>query len=119
MSSEYSDEQNQVFIDHMEEYRDLIEGESPKETQRITTSFAGQLIKAVFLLSKRSNNGLAERLVYFDNLLAGVTFPFDYYLGSTYEKHFGKLPRKNKSKVPNNWKTQHEARKEMVFKKKD
>ncbi|MBU9714126.1 hypothetical protein [Evansella tamaricis] len=110
----YSDDQNQVFIDHMVEYRDFIEGENPKETQRLTIEFARQMMKTVPLLSDRNikGNGVAERLVYFDNLLAGVEFPFDYYLSGTKDLYFGKLPRKVGSKEPNKWKTQHEARRE-------
>lgn len=120
MYNEYSDEQNKVFIDHMEEYRRLIDGESPKETERLTKRFARDLMKTVHLLSDRNinGNGVAERLVYFDNLLAGVQFPFDYYLDGTYEDNFGELPRKNGSKEPNKWKTQHEARREKEYKQK-
>lgn len=87
-----------------------IEGESPKETERLTKAFAKELINTVPLLSGRNENRIAERLVYFDNLLAGVTFQFEYYLKSTYHSNFGKLPRKNGGKEPNKWKTQHEAR---------
>lgn len=121
MSNEYTDEQNQVFIDHMQEYRSLIGGESPKETERLTKQFVRDLMKTVALLSDRNikGNGVAERLVYFDNLLAGVQFPYDYYLGSTYEKYFEKLSRKNSNKEPNKWKTQHETRREKEYKQKN
>lgn len=112
MSIIYSSEQNQVFIIKMEEYRNLIAGESSKETERLTKAFAKQLVKEVPLLSSRSLNGIAERLVYFDNLLAGVEFPFQYYLARTYEEYFGNLPRKDGSKVPNKWRTQHEGRRD-------
>jgi hypothetical protein len=114
MSMIYTDEQNQIFVNCMEEYRKLIDDETAKETERLTKSFAKELIKTNSLLSDRNlkGNGVAERLVYFDNLLTGVTFPFKYYLESTYEKYFGKLPRKNCNCSPNKWKTQHEARRE-------
>lgn len=77
-------------------------------------------MKTVPLLSDRNikGNGVAERLVYFDNLLAGIPFLFDYYLDGTYEKYFGKLPRKNGSKEPNKWKTQHEMRREKEYNQK-
>jgi len=56
-------------------------GETAKETERLTKSFAKE-------------------------------FPFDYYLASTFEKYFGLFPRKNGSKEPNKWKTQHEGKRE-------
>lgn len=116
MADEYTDEQNQVFLDFMEEYRDWVEGEFPKETERLTKAFANRLVKTVSLLSDRNLNGVAERFVYFDNLLAGVDFPFEYYLQGTYDKYYGKLPRKIGSNEPNKWKTQHEARREKAYK---
>ncbi|WP_053365744.1 hypothetical protein [Bacillus sp. FJAT-27245] len=116
MATTYTDEQNHVFLEVMDEYRRRIEGASPKETERLTRGFAKGLINTVPLLDGRSENGIAERLVYFDNLLAGVTFPFDYYLKSTFH-FFGKLPRKSGVTKPNNWKTQHEARREKEYKK--
>ncbi|SLK50458.1 Uncharacterised protein [Mycobacteroides abscessus subsp. abscessus] len=70
-----------------------IESESPKETERLTKGFAKELLNTVPILAGRSQNGITEILVYFDNLLAGVTFPFDYYLKSTYDIYLGKLPR--------------------------
>jgi hypothetical protein len=75
-------------------------------------------MKTVPILSEWAidGNGVAERFVYFDNLLAGVHLPFDYYLDETYEQYFGKLPRKNGCKDPNKWKTQHEARREKEYK---
>jgi hypothetical protein len=118
MANEYTKEQNQVFVDVMEEYRRRTKGESPKETERLTMRFARELINTVPLLSDRSQNGIAERLVYFDNLLAGVTFPFEYYLKSTCDNFFGKLPRKSGAKEPNKWKTQHETRREKEYKAK-
>ncbi|WP_099363586.1 hypothetical protein [Fredinandcohnia onubensis] len=111
MAKIYTKEQNQVFVDVMNDYRDRIDGLSPKETQRITKAFAKELINTVPILSDRSQNGIAERLVYFDNLLAGVTFPFQYYLKNSHH-YFGKLPRKDGGKEPNKWKTQHEGRRE-------
>lgn len=116
MPVEYTDEQNQVFIDCIEEYRDLIEGESAKETERLSTAFAKQLMKTSPLLSSRTPNGIAERLVYFDNLLAGVTFPYEYYLAGTYETYYGKLPRKSGRADPNKWRAPHEARREKQYK---
>lgn len=118
MAQTYSNEQNQVFVEHIEEYRNLIDGESPKETERLTKSYAKHLMKAADLLSDRNiqGNGVAERLVYFDNLLAGVQFPFDYYLESSFEQYNGLVPRKNGSKEPNKWKTQHESRREKEYK---
>jgi hypothetical protein len=112
MATIYSDEQNKVFVDCIEEYRNWVDGETAKETERLTKSFAKQLIREEPLISDRGYNGVAERLVYFDNLLAGIEFPFDYYLASTFEKYFGLFPRKNGSKEPNKWKTQHEGRRE-------
>ena len=112
MATIYSEEQNKVFVDCMEEYRNWVDGETANETERLTKSFAKQLIREEPLISDRGYNGVAERLVYFDNLLAGVEFPFDYYLASTFEQYFGVLPRKNGSKEPNKRKTQHEGRRE-------
>jgi hypothetical protein len=112
MARMYNDNENQVFVDNIMEYRSLIEGKSPKETKRITNEYAKRLVTSVSLISDRSVNGVAERLVYFDNLLAGVKFDYKYYLISSYEKYFGKLPRKNGSTEPNKWKTQHEGRRE-------
>jgi len=40
MPKSYSDEQNQVFIDFMEDYRNLIEDKTEKETVILTKSFA-------------------------------------------------------------------------------
>jgi hypothetical protein len=85
MTRIYTKEHNQVFLDVMEQYRRRIEGESPKGTERLTKGFAIELINTVPIRSERSQNGIAERLVYVDNLLTGVTFPFDYYLKSTYD----------------------------------
>lgn len=112
MASVYTKEQNQVFLDVMEKYRRRIDGASPKESARLTKGFAKELINTFPILSSRSQNGIAERLVYFDNLLAGVTFPYEYYLKNTYEIYFGKFPRQSGSKEPNKWKTQHQARRE-------
>jgi len=69
-------------------------------------------MKTLSILSDRNinGNGVAERLVYFDNLLAGVQLPSGYYLKSTYEKYFNTLPRKNSNREPNKWRTQHEVR---------
>jgi hypothetical protein len=112
MANVYTMEQNDVFVKAIDEYRKRIEGESPKETERLTKAFAKELIKETPLLSGRSPNGVAERLVYFDNLLAGVTFSYNYYLESTYDLYFGKKSRKDAGKEPNKWKTQHEGRRE-------
>jgi hypothetical protein len=119
MPNVYSNEQNEVFIMSIDEYRSLIDGEPPKETERITKQFAKILIKSNSLLSDRNINGdgVAQRLVYFDNLLAGVEFPFQYYLDSTYEKYFGKVPRKNGSKEPNKWITIHQKGREKQYRK--
>ncbi|TDL76153.1 hypothetical protein [Peribacillus frigoritolerans] len=117
MSKEYSNEQNQVFIENIEEYRSLIDGESPKETERITKQYAKILMKSILLLSDRNieGDGVAQRLVYFDNLLAGVEFPYQYYLDGTYEKYFGKMPRRNGSKNPNKWNTIHQKSREKKY----
>ncbi|RHW43463.1 hypothetical protein D1B31_02040 [Neobacillus notoginsengisoli] len=111
MAVKYTTEQNNVFMEVMEEYRRRIEGATPEETKRLTKVFAKELVSTVPLFYGRSENGIAERLVYFDNLLAGVAFPFEYYLKSTFN-YFGKLPRKNDDKYQNKWKTQHESRRE-------
>lgn len=116
MANLYTTEQNQIFLDVMEEYRERIKGASPKEAERLTKGFAKEMINTFSILSGRSQNGIAERLVYFDNLLAGVTFPFEYYLKSTYEVYFGKSPRENGRNEPNMWKTQHEARRAKEYK---
>jgi len=65
MPKSYSDEQNQVFIDFMEDYRNLIEDKTEKETVILTKSFAIQLMKTLSILSDRNinGNGVAERLV--------------------------------------------------------
>lgn len=112
MARIYSDLENQVFVDHIMEYRSLIQGKCSKETKRITIHFAKRLVSSVSLVSDRSVNGVAERLVYFDNLLAGVKFSYKYYLSSSFEKYFGRLPRKDGNIEPNKWKTQHEGRRE-------
>lgn len=112
MANEYTDEENQmIFIQNMNEYRNLIKGETEKEIERITKNYAKTLVKQ-YKLKDRTANGIAERLVYFDNLLAGVEFLFKYYLDSSFEKYFGLLPRVGDDKTPNKWKTQHEARRE-------
>jgi hypothetical protein len=85
--------------------------EKKRETERITKNFA-KLLVIQYKIFGRTTNGIAERLVYFDNLLAGVEFPFKYYLDSSFEKHFGLLTRDGDDKAPNKWKTQHETRRE-------
>lgn len=107
----YNDEQNKVFLDNIQEYRKLIRGENAEQTENITRNFAVILINENSLLSDRKidGNGVPERLVYFDNLLAGVVFPHEYY-GIDVMKYFGKLPRPNGSKEPNKWVTHHETR---------
>ncbi len=105
----YTTQQNHVFVDHMSNYRCLIQGLSAKDTKNQTMLFA-QSLNASSLLLDRSVNGIAERLVYFDNLLAGVEFPFPYYYKDTFSSYYGKSPRDNDDLEPNIWETQHERR---------
>jgi hypothetical protein len=107
----YTDEQNQVFLDNIKWYRNLIREENAKQTEKITRNFAVILINENSLLSDRKidGNGVPERLVYFDNLLAGVVFPHEYY-GIEVMKYFGKRPRPDGSKEPNKWVTPHETK---------
>ncbi|MFD1781628.1 hypothetical protein ACFSFW_23560 [Fredinandcohnia salidurans] len=108
---EYSEEQNQVFLNNIQYYRNLIKGENAKQTENITRNFAVILINENSLLWDRKidGNGVPERLVYFDNLLAGVVFPHEYY-GIEVMKYFGRIPRQDKCKDPNKWVTHHEKR---------
>jgi hypothetical protein len=100
----YTDEQNRIFIDNIKEYRDFIQGHSEVKTREITINFGERLIKEYPQLAERNpkGEGVAQRLVYFDNLLAGVEFPHEYYLQNTL-KHFGTVPRTYENKEPNRW----------------
>lgn len=100
----YTDKQNQIFIDNINEYRYFIQDETAAKTKDITIRFGKRLIKECPELVDRNPNGqgVAQRLVYFDNLLAGVEFPHEYYLQNTM-KYFNTVPRPDGTKEPNKW----------------
>jgi len=100
----YTEEQNQIFIDNIKEYRYFIQDETAVKTKEITINYGKTLIKENPQLAGRNpkGEGVAQRLVYFDNLLAGVEFSHEYYLQNTM-KHFNTVPRPDGNKEPNKW----------------
>lgn len=100
----YTDEQNPIFIDNIKEYRYFVQDETEVKTKEITINFGKRLIKEYPQLANRKlkGEGVAQRLVYFDNLLAGVEFPHEYYLQNTM-KYFNTVPRPDGNKEPNKW----------------
>lgn len=88
----WTDEENQVFLDVLPQYRRTLVGEDDEGATLVTTDFAKKLYSHHSILREyRTENAVFEHLPYMDDLLAGVGDPFWYAMKDA--RYFGKSPR--------------------------
>lgn len=96
MSKQWQPEENDIFIKVIDAYRQQIHGKSEQEVDRLTKTFAKQLLVDYPLFEGRSEKAVFEHLSYFDDLLAGAgdeSFYAKKDLG-----YFGTVKRQNGDK---------------------
>lgn len=73
VNNHWTDFQNAVFFEILDEYRNEISDKNPQEIKEVTKQWANKLKQQYGdLLAKRSDRAIYERLGYLDDLLAGV-----------------------------------------------
>ncbi|WP_394532803.1 hypothetical protein C1N83_27960 (plasmid) [Priestia aryabhattai] len=96
----WSDEQNSIFEDIMDQYRSSIVNKDAQQIKRITNDYSFEMKKKYEnLLINRSERSIYEHLAYFDDLLAGVGHPDDY--AKKDYKYFGSKNRFDGNKETN------------------
>lgn len=76
----WSNEENEIFLDIMTEYRKQIQKQEDNDVKFITRKFSVYLKENYEKLSHRSEQAIYEHLSYFDDLLAGAGHIQDYAL---------------------------------------
>lgn len=91
-------EEKEIIIDNISSYRKKIYNNDKELVKRITDEFASNLLsKYNDIFKSRSVNSLANRLAYFDELLAGVNTNY----AKTDEIYFEKLKRLDGNSIEN------------------
>jgi hypothetical protein len=86
MANRWTNEENQIFVDIMPEYRLAMEKQSIQSIKHITEQYVTDLHP---LLNGRSRQAVYEHLTYFDDLLEGIGTAENY--GGKDGVYFGKL----------------------------
>ncbi|KQO18063.1 hypothetical protein [Paenibacillus sp. Leaf72] len=89
----WTDEENELFIKLIDEYRKAIAEQERSVVKAITRDFAFKLKRESELLQERTEQAIYEHLAYFDDLLAGAGEITDYAKKDV--KHFAKHTRPN------------------------
>lgn len=90
----WTDEENDIFIQLIDEYRNAIAGKEPSSVKSMTKDFAFRMKKESELLQERTERAIYEHLAYFDDLLAGAGELRDYAKKDA--KYFGSHVRLNR-----------------------
>jgi hypothetical protein len=89
----WTDEEHELFLNKLTEYREAIADKSEQEVTEITKRFAEAMREEYPILRERSLRAVYEHLVYFDDLTAGVLTCYTH----TDKKWLGVSPRKDRS----------------------
>lgn len=94
MATQWTDKENDIFINVMALYRSEIHNKNEKTVKKITTNYAKHLHQQHPILQDRTIHAVDEHLSYFDDLLAGVGSEKDYAIKDA--KYYNTMPRTDK-----------------------
>jgi ABC-type branched-subunit amino acid transport system ATPase component len=91
MATDWSEEENEIFVNIIKNYRTVISGKDEETAEDLTWKVAEKLQRKYTLLENRTIHSVYKHLSYIDNLLAGVGTEQDY--SQKEEQYFNMLPR--------------------------
>lgn len=99
LALQWTEQENVIFIEILDNYRKSIKGRTDKEIRDITRSYALRIFDNHTIIQKRSIQAIYEHLTYFDDLMAGVKSK-NFYARKD-ELYFNQKPREDGNKTSN------------------